>query len=287
MVKVAPDVGHDGRGDGDGGNDIIWMGTGCDGAADPSWSTAVAARVASAAVGDGNGSGGSEGRCRRRSRMPASWWLRLRTAVVNCAGVMTKLPVAAVDPVGTGSGGEDEATIARLDDGGGSGMEVVGGGGVEVHRWVSPGGIDAIREPKRGTRSTCGAGEDGRRHHVIVDAQRLSLATRRVFVRSGTELHNLADLAKSIDLHGRLASIKWLGNSGVILILFETPTGFALLNHSKVKLFLPNAIEVLNFVISLGFFINVLSCLCHFPPNFWRVVNYRKSGQILARRPRY
>nr|CAB3475202.1 unnamed protein product [Digitaria exilis] len=126
MVKVAPDVGHDGKGDGDGGNDIIWMGTGCDGAVDPSWSTAVAASFASAAVGDGNGGGGSEGRCRRRSWMPSSWWLRLRTTAVNCAGVMTKLPVAAVDPVGTGSGGEDEATSARFDDGGGSGMEVVG-----------------------------------------------------------------------------------------------------------------------------------------------------------------
>nr|CAB3466245.1 unnamed protein product [Digitaria exilis] len=127
MVKVAPDAGHDGIGDG--GNDI--MGTGCDGAADPSWSmTVAAASAAIAAVGDGNGGGCSEGRCRRRSRIPANCWPRLRTAAVNCAGVMTKLLVAAVDPVGKGG---DEVTVARVDDGGGGGMEFVLSEGNQQH----------------------------------------------------------------------------------------------------------------------------------------------------------
>uniref|UniRef100_K4AIA1 Uncharacterized protein n=1 Tax=Setaria italica TaxID=4555 RepID=K4AIA1_SETIT len=36
-----------------------------------------------------------------------------------------------------------------------------------------------------------------------------------------------------------------LGNGGVILVLFEMPSGFALFSYDGVKLFLPNAIQVL------------------------------------------
>ncbi|XP_020192964.1 probable nucleolar protein 5-1 isoform X2 [Aegilops tauschii subsp. strangulata] len=36
---------------------------------------------------------------------------------------------------------------------------------------------------------------------------------------------------------------RWLGQSGVILVLFETPSGFAVLHYDGVKLFRRNALE--------------------------------------------
>ncbi|KAK1652104.1 hypothetical protein QYE76_069909 [Lolium multiflorum] len=36
---------------------------------------------------------------------------------------------------------------------------------------------------------------------------------------------------------------QWLGHYGIILVLFETPSGFALLNYDGVKLFRPKALE--------------------------------------------
>ena len=61
-------------------------------------------------------------RCRRRSRIPANCWPKLRTAAVNCAGVMTKL--GGVAPWGNDEDGavEDEESVsAMVDDGGGGG----------------------------------------------------------------------------------------------------------------------------------------------------------------------
>uniref|UniRef100_A0ACD5ZWT0 Uncharacterized protein n=1 Tax=Avena sativa TaxID=4498 RepID=A0ACD5ZWT0_AVESA len=37
--------------------------------------------------------------------------------------------------------------------------------------------------------------------------------------------------------------VRWLGHCGVISVLFETPSGFAILHYSGVKLFLPKAVE--------------------------------------------
>jgi hypothetical protein len=137
-VNVAPGAGHDGIGDGDGGNVIRWIGTGSAGAEDPPGSAVAAERAASASVGDGSG-GGSKERWRRRSRIPASCWLRLRTAAVNCLGVRTMSPAVVDDPWGSVTAGEVEATIAKVADG----VEVVGGGGREEEGTVVvPGGPD-------------------------------------------------------------------------------------------------------------------------------------------------
>ncbi|CAN6297131.1 unnamed protein product [Urochloa humidicola] len=40
-----------------------------------------------------------------------------------------------------------------------------------------------------------------------------------------------------------VAFAHWLGHSGEILVLFETPSGFALFNYDGVQLFVPKAIE--------------------------------------------
>jgi hypothetical protein len=37
---------------------------------------------------------------------------------------------------------------------------------------------------------------------------------------------------------------KWLGYAGEILVLFETPSGFAIFCYDGTRLFLPNAIQV-------------------------------------------
>lgn len=37
---------------------------------------------------------------------------------------------------------------------------------------------------------------------------------------------------------------KWLGANGMILVLFETPSGFAVVHYDGVKLFRPNALRV-------------------------------------------
>jgi hypothetical protein len=42
-----------------------------------------------------------------------------------------------------------------------------------------------------------------------------------------------------------------LGNMGLVLVLFETPSGFAIFNIDGVQLFLPKAEEVLSFIFFL------------------------------------
>jgi len=69
-------------------------------------------------------------RCRRRSRIPANCWPKLRTAAVNCASVMTKL--GGVAPWGNNEDGaveDEESARAMVDDGGGRGGGGWGGGG--------------------------------------------------------------------------------------------------------------------------------------------------------------
>jgi len=89
-------------------------------------------------------------RCRRRSRIPANCWPKLRTAAVNCAGVMTKL--GGVAPWGNDEDGaveDEESASAMVDDGGGGGgwgAEVAGGPDISDTRCYERGGIERIVE---------------------------------------------------------------------------------------------------------------------------------------------
>ena len=95
-------------------------------------------------------------RCRRRSRIPANCWPKLRTAAVNCAGVMTKL--GGVAPWGNDEDGaveDEESASAMVDDGGGSGgggwgAEVAGGPDISDTRCYERGGIERIVEEEGG-----------------------------------------------------------------------------------------------------------------------------------------
>jgi len=89
-------------------------------------------------------------RCRRRSRIPANCWPKLRTAAVNCAVVMTKL--GGVAPWGNDEDGaveDEESASAMVDDGGGGGgwgAEVAGGPDISDTRCYERGGIERIVE---------------------------------------------------------------------------------------------------------------------------------------------
>jgi hypothetical protein len=58
-----------------------------------------------------------------------------------------------------------------------------------------------------------------------------------------------------------------LGNRGLILLLFETPSGFAIFRFDGVQLFLPNAKEVLaySFFVLLMYLLAQLIFPCHWP----------------------
>ena len=64
-----------------------------------------------------------------------------------------------------------------------------------------------------------------------------------------------------------------LGNYGMILLLFETPSGFALFSFVGIYLYEPHAMEVLCFSFALVFAL----LLCHLP-NFYVLVFSRISG---------
>lgn len=68
----------------------------------------------------------------------------------------------------------------------------------------------------------------------------------------------------------------------IVLVLFETPSGFAMFGMSGDRLIQPNALQVHAFIPSL--FTYVLDCLslCHRPNFSVFSTNYRKSGQTLA-----
>ncbi|CAL4955894.1 unnamed protein product [Urochloa decumbens] len=61
--------------------------------------------------------------------------------------------------------------------------------------------------------------------------------------QQGRFVHNLRPPTPPRDTTPAVDCVNWLGNCGVILILFETPSGFALLNYPGIRLFFPHAVE--------------------------------------------